>query len=183
MSKIKTFALSAVLACSAGGAWAQSPHFLKDAPATLTPDGEAKVSFKEAGLGSNASIDYCFGYQNTKPLDPCYANTTASPPLINSSATYTCVNHGGKCPADPKKTTVVGPVFNFGTFSSGKNGAISASLKISPPGPGTFDCPGNQVATLSAVSYTGLNLKDSTNNVAATVNPTSLGPRIFFTCP
>jgi hypothetical protein len=118
------------------------------------------VSFKEAGLGDNVNITY-----------------TAS---ADAAATYQCVNNGNNCPADPKKQDVAGPVTSTGTFSSNKNGSITASLTASPP-PSTLQCPGNQVAEVRQVSYTNIALSDDTNGIIAPVSPSSLSA-IFELC-
>jgi len=159
------FAL-AVLACTAGTVRAQSPHFINSATtATIVQNGDLKVSWKEAGLGDNVSINY---------------EASAS-----ASATCTCVNNGGKCPKAANKVTVGGPVSATGTFTSGKNGSITGSLEVSPPpcpssAPPT--CGGGQNLVLSAVTYTDIALTDLTNGIDATGLPTSLS-KTFFTCP
>lgn len=60
-----------------------------------------------------------------------------------------------------------------GTFASGKNGTITGSLTIEPPA-ATLVCPGNQVLKLVSVSYTGIALADTTNDVVALASPSSL---------
>jgi hypothetical protein len=161
-------ALIATLAVlgTAGIVWAQSPHFLNSqTTAVIAQNGDLVVSWKEAGLGDNVSIDY-----------------QAS---ANASATCTCVNNSGKCPNAANKVTVPGPVSATGTFTSSKNGSITASLDVSPPpcppsAPPT--CGGGQKLVLSAVTYTDIALTDLTNGIDATGLPTSLS-KTFFTCP
>jgi hypothetical protein len=156
----------AALACTAGIVWAASPHFINSkTSATIIQNGDLVVSWKEAGLGDNVSIDY-----------------EAS---ANASATCTCVTNGGRCPHAANKVTVGGPVSATGTFTSGKNGQITASLEVSPP-----PCPPSEPPTcgtgqnlvLSAVTYTDIMLADLTNGIEATGLPTSLS-KTFFTCP
>lgn len=122
---------------------ADSPHFVR-ATATLS-GANLTVSFKEAGLGTNQLITY-----------------VAS---ANATATYVCVNRGGGNPSASNKTTVSGPVSATGQFSSGKNGQVTASLTISPPGPGGFSCPPGQSRELAEVTYTNVAITDSTNGV------------------
>jgi hypothetical protein len=138
---------------------ADSPHFTR-ASASLDGDGNLVVSWKEAGLGTNALISYI-----------------ASADAVVS---YSCVNRGGQCPQAANKEDVAGPVSSTGDFSSGKNGQITASLTVEPPA-STLQCPGNQVVALAAVSYTNISLVDTTDNVTAPV-PSSLSAT-FFTCP
>ena len=108
-------------------------------------NGRLTVSFKEAGLGTNQLITY-----------------TAS---ADATATYVCVNNGGANPSAKNKTTVAGPVSATGTFNSGKNGNVTASLTVSPP-PSDISCPPGQSLQLAQVSYTNVAITDTTNGVA-----------------
>ena len=141
--------LAAFFALSLGAqaAFADSPHFIK-ASAALSGT-QLKVSFKEAGLGNNQLITY-----------------VAS---ADSTVTYVCVNNGGANPSAQNKTTVSGPVSATGTFSSGKNGTISQTLTLSPPGPGSFSCPNGQSLQIAQVSYTNVVITDTTNNVSESI--------------
>jgi hypothetical protein len=146
-------------------AYADSPHFVR-ASASLNKDGTLTVSFKEAGLGTNQLIDYV---------------ATA-----DATATYVCVNRGGKNPEAKNKTTVSGPVSATGTFSSGKNGQVTASLTISPPSAGEFSCPNGQDLELAQVTYTNVAITDSTNGVtepiAGTFDSGCLLPNVRGAC-
>src|SRR5215475_1399189 len=150
----------AAMFIAGGVVWAQNPHFIK-ATATLD-DGNAVVSWKEAGLGDNQRIDY-----------------VAS---ADATATYNCVNNGGQCPNAANKVTVSGPVTATGTFSSGQNGQITQSLTLEPPGPGEFSCPGGQTLTLSEVSYSNITITDTTNNISKTATPSAISATLFV-CP
>lgn len=161
LRRLSKIAFSGVLLCTAATAWAQSPHFVGNVTAKLTDDS-VQVCFKEAGLGSNALIDY-----------------TAN---ANATATFVCVNNGGQCPNAANKTTVSGPVSASGTFSSGKNGTISQCLTIAPPDAGGFTCPSGQTLTLSEVSYTSISITDVTNGVSRAATPSSLSATPFA-CP
>jgi hypothetical protein len=124
-------------------ALADSPHFVR---ADASTDGaNLVVSFKEAGLGTNQLINY---------------EATA-----DATATYVCVNNGGKNPSAQNKTTVSGPVSATGTFNSGKNGQVTASLTLSPPGPGSFSCPKGQHLDIAEVIYTNVAITDTTNGI------------------
>ena len=121
-----------------------SPHFIS-ASAGLSGTNLV-VSFKEAGLGTNQLIDYT-------------ANADAS-------ATYVCVNKGGANPSTSNKTSVQGPVARSGTFGSGKNGNVTASLTLGPPAPPTtFSCPKGQTQQTAEVSYTNVSVTDTTNGI------------------
>ena len=122
---------------------ADSPHFLR-AGASVSNNGVLSVTWKEAGLGSNALINYTAG--------------------ANGTATYACFNGGGKHPSATNKEDVAGPVTASGPFSSGKNGSISAGLDVQPPA-ATLACPNGQRFVMAYVSYTDVFISDDTNGV------------------
>jgi hypothetical protein len=134
-------------------ALAVSPHFV-NASGTLNANGSLTVNFKEAGLGTNQNIDYTLSAQGT--------------------ATYVCVNKGGANPSAQNKTTVNGPVSASGSFNSGKNGNVTASLTVSPP-PSDITCPNGQKLELASVSYTGVTLTDTTNGITVNLGDFSSG--------
>lgn len=140
-------AVAMALVLTATVALAASPHFIR-AEASLSGNNLV-VSWKEAGLGDNQNIDYV-------------ASATAT-------ATYVCVNGGGANPSAANKTTVTAPVSASGTFSSGKNGQITASLTISPPGSGGFSCPPGQQLRLASATYSGVAITDTTNGVSESI--------------
>jgi len=125
-------------------AQAVSPHFIS-ASATLNNDGSLTANFKEAGLGTNQLITYVL--------------------TADATATYVCVNNGGSNPSAQNKTTVAGPVSATGTFSSGKNGNVTASLTVNPP-PSDISCPKGQTLKLAQVSYTNVVVTDTTNGIS-----------------
>lgn len=150
------FALPMILAAfvmAAPAALAVSPHFI-NASGTLNSDGSLTVNFKEAGLGTNQLINYAL--------------------TADATATYVCVNNGGANPSAQNKTTVSGPVIATGTFSSGKNGNVTASLTVSPP-PSDISCPRGQSLELASVSYSNATLTDTTNMVSISVGDFSSG--------
>jgi hypothetical protein len=143
--------IGAAVALAVPSAFADSPHFIR-ATGNLNSDGTLTVSFKEAGLGTNQLITY-----------------TAT---ADATAVYVCVNRGGGNPSASNKTTVSGPVSATGTFSSGKNGQVTASLTLSPPSAGDFSCPPGQSLAVASVSYTNVTITDTTNNVSEPVGGT-----------
>src|SRR5215213_7258867 len=134
-------------------ALAVSPHFITSS-GSLNSNGTLTVNFKEAGLGTNQKIDYTITAQGT--------------------ATYVCVNNGGANPSAQNKTTVSGPVSASGTFDSGKNGNVVGSLTLSPPA-SDISCPRGQTLKLASVSYTGVTLTDTTNNISVILGDFSSG--------
>ncbi len=139
-------------------AFASSPHFINASAAFQGSGPNLVVSFKEAGLGDNQLIDY-----------------TAS---ADATAVYACINGGGNHPKASNKETVSGPVLASGSFSSGKNGTVSASLTLSPPSQGDFSCPSGQQLVLASVSYTDVAIADTTNGVSESIAGTF--SRVFF---
>ncbi|MEU2631579.1 MULTISPECIES: hypothetical protein [Kitasatospora] len=91
--------------------------------------------------------------------------------LSGASATADdgCINGRGNHPQATNKQTASGPVSATGAFSSGRNGTVSQTLTLHPPGPGGFTCPGGQTLVLADVTYTNVSLGDTTNGVAAAI--------------
>jgi hypothetical protein len=140
-------AIISTLALGVSGVSADNAHFIR-ATGSLNANGTLTVSFKEAGLGTNQNIDYAL--------------------TANATATWVCVNRGGANPSAQNKTTVAGPVSSTGTFNSGKNGQVTASLTVSPP-PSDISCPAGQSLELAQASYTNVVLTDTTNGVAISI--------------
>ena len=139
---------------------AASPHFVRGPTASLTSDGDAVISWKEAGLGDTTTVHY-----------------VAS---ADVSGLYQCVNKGGNCPSAANKQEFHGPVFAEGTFASGKNGSITASLTLQAPDP-TLQCPGKQRVELVRVTFANMALESSASGAAA-VDPSTLSVS-GFECP
>jgi hypothetical protein len=117
--------------------WAASPHFLRCSASGVNSDGTLNACFKIAGLGDNETV-----------------TVTAS---AHADAVYACKNNGQQCPNAANKVNVQADVSASGTFTSGKNGQISACLTVDPP-PTTLTCPGGQKLILVSVSYTNVQL-------------------------
>ena len=154
--KLFIFMLPMMLAgfvMAAPAALAVNAHFI-NASAAVNSDGSLTASFKEAGLGANQNISYALTGQGT--------------------ATWVCVNKGGGNPSAQNKTTVNGPVSATGTFNSGKNGNVTASLTVQPP-PSNIACPKGQTLQLASASYTGVTLADTTNGVSVSLGDFATG--------
>jgi hypothetical protein len=126
-----------MLALSVATAFASSPHFIS-ASASVDSAGNLVATFKEAGLGTTVSTETI--------------NLSA-----NGTATYACINGGGKHPSASNKETVSGPVSGTGMFPV-RNGQTTGSITAAPPGPGGFSCPSGQKLVLAFVSYTSVTL-------------------------
>lgn len=61
------------------------------------------------------------------------------------------------------------------------NGQITQSLTVAPPAATPF-CPPGQTEVLASVSYTNIQITDTTNGVTASATPSSLSAT-FFVCP
>lgn len=136
-------------------AFATSPHFLRSSDAIDFDSGELTCSWKEVGLGNNALITYT-----------CTASATA---------TFVCINGGNANPSAANKTNVAADVSAQGTFPSTKNGSITASLVVEPPGAGSFSCPNGQTLGLARVSYINVLLSDTTNGISVALADQSTG--------
>src|SRR6266566_8960454 len=134
---ILTFTMIALVGFMATNARAQNPHFLRCSASGVNSDGSLNVCFKIAGLGDNQSIDI-----------------TAS---AHADAVYACKNNGQQCPNAANKVNVQSDVSATGSFTSGKNGSITACLAVEPPDT-TLTCPGGQRLVLVSVSYTNLSV-------------------------
>ena len=154
----------AAMFCAGGVTRAANPHFVGDVTATLVGTN-VQVCWKEAGLDNNQGITF-----EARAI---------------GTATYHCVNGGGQCPDAANKVTVTGPVIATGTFSSDKNGNITACLTLNapdPPDPGEFSCPPGQTLTLTDFSISSITIRDTTNSVSKTATPSALSATLFV-CP
>jgi hypothetical protein len=136
--------LGVVAALAIPVAFADSPHWISSSDSINSNTGVLTCSFKEAGLGTVSST-----------FISCSAD---------ASATYYCVNGGGNHPKAANKETVTAPVSNGGNFPV-RNGQTTGSVTVSPPGPGSFSCPGGQQLVLGSVSYTNVTLSGEGGSV------------------
>jgi hypothetical protein len=164
MSK-KLLATAATLSLGVGIAWAVNAHFI-NVRASIQQDGDLDVSFKEAGLGTNQTINYL-------------AEATAT-------VTCTCVTNSGKCPNAANKETETSDVAEPATFNSGKNGNVTATITLEVPAcpssaPPT--CGNGQTFVPSAVTWENIRLTDLTTPVGPEPAVPSSISAVFFTCP
>jgi hypothetical protein len=151
------FVLAPVAQAGGGGG---SPHFVTGPTASIdTTTGAYSVSFKEAGLGSFASVTY------TLSIDPKLSSFTFQ--------CYTTDKHGnpnnpvgGQPKSGPSNNTVSSTL-------TPRNGQVTGTVTMSPeeavlslPG-----CTGNQVLVLIAVDYEGVTFTDGVGN---SFNPPNL---------
>ena len=154
------FALPAMLLAVvlfAQAAQADSPHFLFADNSVSTSTGALTTSFKDAGLGTGTT-------------------SIAVTLTADGTAVYQCFNNGGNHPKAGNKETVSGPLSATGNFPV-RNGQVTASLTVGPPGPGDFACPSGQTLFLQEATYSNTFVSDATGNTAhATPDPISTGP-------
>ena len=124
-------------------AQASNPHFIYANGVLNTTTGDYVASFKEAGLGKNQNVQYLLE-ADANFVFQCYTKSNNQP--------QGAPNAGGS-----------GHLSEPGTFNSGKNGNIVASLTLSPE-VGDASCQGNGLKLcLNSVSYQNVTLKDNTN--------------------
>lgn len=127
-------------------------HFLF-ADSSVTAGGALAVDFKEAGLGNNQNIDY----ELTGDV----------------SGTFGFLNKGGNLvQGDPWLFT--GTTLAEGTFSSGKNGQVTATLTSEVPEVNLKQPRGRGWTLVMDISYTNLVLTDTTNDVSIDVPDASV---------
>ena len=153
MSK-RFFAIFAALVTAllvwASPAHAGNPHFIKNATTATLSGTSLIVTFKEAGLPSGQT------------------ETISASSVL--TATYQCINNGGKNPSDPKKTTITQPVSESGEFTADKNGNVTGTLTLSVPSASSqLDCPNGQTATLTAFSFGNVTVSDSTSGASIVI--------------
>jgi len=128
------------MALLAGAALAVAAKF-HSATSSVNNAGALVVNFDERGLG-NENIDYTL--------------------TSDATATYACINGGGKHPQAANKETVNGELSEEASFEP-KNGRVIASISAGPIGGGDFSCPSGQRLVLAKVAYTNVVLTDTTN--------------------
>lgn len=143
-----TLVLAIFLALPADAA-TSGAHFFK-VSSTVNDAGSLLVSYDEAGVG-NATVNYTIN-------------------VTDATATYACINGGGNHPKAANKETKSSSL----TVSFSRdpvNGRVTgtASPAIGPLSAGSFRCPSGQTLVLASVSYSGITLTDTTNNVSTPV--------------
>lgn len=161
MRTLLAFASLAAVSVIPSEMWAQNAHFVGNAKVSgISSNGTISVSFKEAGLGNDETVFYSFAG--------------------NYVADYGCINLGGNHPQASNKTAQTGTLSVSGSFSSGQNGTISGTLSFTPPdASGILSCPGTQVAALVDITYSNLSLRDTSNNIPATLSTTGVSATFY----
>lgn len=149
-------ALTAIITAAAAlPAFADAPKF-HSASSSVNSAGALVVSFDERGLG-NEDISYSL--------------------RASATASYACINGGGRNPSAENKRSTNGDVAGGGTFKP-ENGRVRGSVSAGPISAGDFSCPPGQRMVLTAVSYWNIVLTDTTNGVSTSAPNVS---RTFYT--
>jgi len=136
----------AIIGLTTQSALATSGAHFFSATSSVGDNGALVVNWDEAGVGQQTVF---------------YTLAT------DASATYACINGGGKHPSASNKEDVNGPLSTPNTGFQPQNGRVKASLSVGPIGAGSFACPSGQTMVLGRVSYSNITLTDTTNNVTA----------------
>jgi hypothetical protein len=134
-------ALAAPTAAQAGSAKFAS------ASASIAANGALVASFDERGLG-NENVDYLL--------------------TAHAEATFGCINGGSKHPQAANKETISSEVSATASIEP-KNGRVVATIKTAAPTPGGFSCPSGQKLVFGGVSYSDIELADTTNGSSVTL--------------
>jgi hypothetical protein len=132
-------------------AYAGSPHFIKSATSASLSGANLVCTFKEAGLESGST-----------------ETVTCS---ATEAITYECVNNGGKNPSASNKRTFRTTGSASGQFSADRNGNIIGTLTITAASAASlgFSCPSGQTVTLVSVTYSNVQVVDSTSGASVAI--------------
>jgi hypothetical protein len=152
IATLATLCMFVLAPVAQGGGGGGSPHFVTGPTASIdTTTGAYSVSFKEAGLGSFASVTYTLSVgTNSVFTFQCFTTDKHGNP--NNPV-------GGQPKSGPSNTSVSSTL-------TPRNGQVTGTVTMSPeeavlqlPG-----CTGNQVLVLIAVDYEGVTFTDGVGN-------------------
>ena len=149
-------ALAFTLACNEA---TNTPTAPVDVPSFAAGNGAHFMSLSAAFSGANLVVSFREAGLGNSPASIVSMEATAA-----GSATYACINGGGKHPSATNKEDVNGPVSASGDFQITKNGSAIGTLTLTPP-PSTLVCPNGQTFVLAAVSYSNVSISDLTNSL------------------
>jgi len=140
---------AALMVTTSASAATKGAHFF-NVSSTVNDSGALLINYDEAGVG-NATVNYTVN-------------------VTDATAVYACINGGGNHPKAANKETVSSAL----TVSFSRdpvNGRVTGTTSppIGPTGKGAFACPSGQTLVLASVSYSGITLTDTTNNVSTAV--------------
>ena len=166
----------AVVIGLASPAYANFPHF-KTASVSLASSSLASARTAASNASASAQLpDLLFSWTEVGVGSPdvVYSLSTVV------TATFGCVNGGGKHPSASNKTTITQPAQTSVELAADKNGKItgSAILDTGAVSLGGFSCPSGQTLVALSATFTHNMITDTTNGVTATDGDISviLGP-------
>jgi hypothetical protein len=110
------------------------------------------------------SLNVSFSESGMKP------GTTNFTATAKGSAVYGCVNQGGNsAPGLNKRMLLDANVIGRKSYTA-KGTFVNGVVTIPPPIARSIQCPPGQTLVLSSVAYTGIQVNDTTNNVAMPVH-------------
>jgi hypothetical protein len=131
---ILTLAVTGLLAF--GAATASAAANFKSVSFSVNNNGQLVCSGDVSGLGNVSST-------------PATCSSTAT-------ATYQCINNGGKNPSAGNKETVTAPASTGPVQVSVHNGRAQPTILVNPPGAGSFTCPPGQSLFLISACYSDI---------------------------
>jgi hypothetical protein len=138
------------LTASVAFASTSGAHF-QSASRSVNDGGALVVNWDEAGLG-NENISYTL--------------------TADAESVWACINGGSNHPKAANKETVQGQLSTGGDFKA-KNGRVQGTLTTGPLSAGDFACPSGQTLVLASVTYSNIELTDTTNDVSITLDDIS----------
>ena len=166
----------AVVIGLASPAYANFPHF-KTVSVSLAGSSLASARTAASNTSSSAQLpDLLFTWTEVG-----VGNTNVDYSLSTVvTATFGCVNGGGKHPSASNKTTITQPAQTSVKLAADKNGKITGSviLDTASVSTGGFSCPSGQTLLALSAKFTDNTITDTTNGVTATDGDISviLGP-------
>jgi hypothetical protein len=158
----------AVIVGLASPAYASFPHF-KTLSVSVTGSSVAATRSATSSAGTSALPNLLFTWIEVGLGNPGNGVDYTFSTVV--TATFGCVNGGGKNPSASNKTTVTEPVGTAATLTVDKNGQITGSVvvptsSVSPPA--GFSCPSGQMLVALSATFTQNKITDTTNGVTAT---------------
>lgn len=150
----RIFVAAAALLCCGVALAAASAYFVS-ASTSINSNGYLVATFKEAGLGSGSAIGYDLS--------------------ADADATYACVAQGHGKKLSTYGTEVLRNVDGTATIVAGRNGRIVGGLAVAPPEPTGFSCPNGGSLQLANITYSNVELYDTTTPLQAPLTGTCAG--------
>jgi hypothetical protein len=170
---LRTLLAAVAVTAIAGVASADNASF-HFANASIDPEGDLLVSFKETGLGNSVS-------------------QVGMEVLADVKLTCQCVNRGGQCPSASNKSTISAEVDQQGNFPV-RHGQTTGTIEVFRPdcGQTTPSCTPPMKLEPQTVSWTapssisgagGITIIDTTENDSTVTTPSTISATLAPVCP